>query len=127
MRCRCQLGLFYLFNSWRRFCRLCDYEMAKISSRTYLKFMRFFRPIEYYLVVVDRLRSYHLVVQVDFCVFLELFRVGLIWSQAMGHQCRVMLICSQAMGTPMIYLLMTLKLKHMLNKLLNIVLPPETK
>ena len=76
--------------------------------------MRFFRPIEYYLVGVDRLRSYHLVVQVDFCVFLELFRVGLIWSQAMGHQCRVMLICSQAMGTPMIYLLMTLKLKHMI-------------
>ena len=58
--------------------------MAKNSSRTYLKFMRFFRPVEYYLVVVDILRSYHLVVQVDFCVFLELFRVGLIWSQAMG-------------------------------------------
>ena len=58
--------------------------MAKISSRTYLKFMRFFRPVEYYLVVVDRLRSYHLVVQVDFCVFFELFRVGLIWSLAMG-------------------------------------------
>jgi hypothetical protein len=40
--------------------------------------------IEYYLVVVDRLRSYHLVIQVDFCVFLNLFKVELIWSQAMG-------------------------------------------
>ena len=30
--------------------------------------MRLFRSIEYYPLVVDRLRSYYLVVQVDFCV-----------------------------------------------------------
>ena len=101
--------------------------MAKISSRTYLKFMRFFRPIEYYLVVVDRLMSYHLVVQVDFCVFLELFRVGLIWSQTMGTPMQSYVDLLSGNGDTMIYLLMTLKLKHMLNKLLNIVLPPETK
>ena len=101
--------------------------MAKISSRTYLKFMRFFRPIEYYLVIVDRLRSYHLVVQVDFCVFLELFRVGLIWSQAKGTPMQSYVDLLSGNGDTMIYLLMTLKLKHMLNKLLNIVLPPETK
>ena len=42
--------------------------MAKIASRTFLTFMRLFRPIEYYLLVVDILRSYYLVVQVDFYV-----------------------------------------------------------
>ena len=42
--------------------------MAKIVSRTFLTFMRLFRPIEYYLLVVDILRSYYLVVQVDFYV-----------------------------------------------------------
>jgi len=42
--------------------------MAKIASRAFLTFMRLFRPIEYYLLVVDILRSYYLVVQVDFYV-----------------------------------------------------------